>query len=148
MPAPSENNADRTAIGWREWARFPDLDVDKIAAKIDSGAKSAVLGAEDIQKIRTEGKDFVSFRLQHGAGNRQSENFRAPFVGKRRVRSSNGIEEERLVIATRIELGGKIWKTEFTLTDRQAMDFQLLLGRQALGRKFLINPAASWLLGR
>ena len=53
-----------------------------------------------------------------------------------------------MIIETRIGLGDRLWKIELSLTNRDAMEFQLLLGRNALGRKFLVNPAAAYLMGR
>ena len=142
MPKPKTK---RRVLGWREKVELPDLDCARIEAKIDSGAKSSVLGAEAIKKISLKGRPYVEFCIQRRGNAKATTSVRAPFVGKRRIRSSNGVEEDRFVIETRISLDGKSWKTELTLTDRSAMDFQLLLGRQTLGRKFLVNPSASWL---
>ena len=145
MNGSAKSKTEKRVLGWREKVALPDLSGARIEAKIDSGAKSSVLGADLIKKISVKGKPFVEFRLQRHGNGREAPLVRAPFVGKRRIRSSNGEEEDRFVIETLISLDGKCWKTELTLTDRSAMDFQLLLGRQTLGRKFLVNPSASWL---
>jgi len=149
MTEPPNNKTSRQLIGWREWAGLPDLGVEHIGAKIDTGAKSSALGAFDIRQLREAGHHLVEFCLQPDQLDNKSEHrCRAPFAGTRIIRSSNGQEEERVVIETRIGLGGRLAKIELTLTNRDAMDFQLLIGRNALGRKFLVNPAASYLLGR
>ena len=136
-------------VGWREWAALPDLGVDIIDAKIDTGAKTSAIGANDIRMQRDAGHRIVEFYIQSSETAKESEIFcRAPYAGTRVVRSSNGQEQERIVIETRIGLGDRLWKIDLTLADRSMMDYQLLIGRGALGRKFLVNPAASYLLGR
>lgn len=65
----------------------------------------------------------------------------------RPVRSSNGGEEKRPVIITPIILGNLTWPIEITLTNRDSMGFRLLLGREALRKRFVIDPGHSFLLG-
>ena len=143
------NQTRRQWIGWREWAALPDLGVDTIDAKIDTGANSSAIGAFAIRRLSSSGSPMVEFCVQPDGKGRQTKVLcRAPYAGTRIIRSSNGQEEKRIVIDTRICIGDKLWKTELTLTNRDAMDFQLLLGRSALGRKFLVNPAATYLLGQ
>ena len=134
-------------IGWREWASLPDFEVKRINAKIDTGAKTSALHAFRIREVMLGGEEHVEFFLHPVQRRKKPEVFcRAPLAGRRVVRSSNGQEEERYVIETRLCLGGKIWKIDLTLTNRDAMGFRLLVGRDALRRKFVIDPGASYLL--
>ncbi|GJL94092.1 MAG: ribosomal protein S6 modification protein [Hyphococcus sp.] len=138
----------RTLIGWREWASFPDLGIDRINAKIDTGAKSSAVHAFRIKERDIGGEAFVEFFLHPVQRRKTPEIFcRAPIAGTKIIRSSNGQEEERFVIETRLRLGGRFWKVDLTLTDRDAMGFRLLIGRDALRRKFIIDPGASYLTG-
>ena len=95
------------------------------------------------------GEEHVEFTL-HPEQRRKHPQIQcsAPIADRRVIRSSNGQEEERIVIETRLRLGMRTWKIELTLTNRDAMGFRLLLGRDALRRKFLIDPGASYLLGQ
>ena len=137
----------RPMIGWREWASLPDFEVKRINAKIDTGAKTSALHAFRIHEVMLGGEEHVEFFLHPVQRRKKPEVFcRAPLAGRRVVRSSNGQEEERYVIETRLCLGGKIWKIDLTLTNRDAMGFRLLVGRDALRRKFVIDPGASYLL--
>lgn len=139
----------RAVIGWREWAAFPDLAVEKINAKIDTGAKSSAIHAFRIREIDIDGEPHAEFFLHPLQGRTRPEIACCePIVDRRVIRSSNGQEAERLVIRTRLAMGERIWKIDLTLADRDAMGFRLLIGRDALGRKYLVNPAASYVLGR
>ena len=135
-------------IGWREWAGLPDFEVEGINAKIDTGAKSSAIQAFRITETVLAGVDHVEFYLHPVQRRKIPEVFcRAPISGRRVIRSSNGQEEERYVIQTGLRLGERVWKIDLTLTNRDAMGFRLLIGRDALRRKFLVDPGASYLLG-
>ncbi len=136
-------------IGWRELADLPDFEVTGLNAKIDTGAKSSAIHAFRIREVMIEGAEYVEFFLHPVQRRKRPEVYcRAPLVGRRLIRSSNGQEEERYVIETRLRLGGRVWKIDLTLTNRDAMGFRLLLGRDALRRRFYIDPGASYLLDR
>ncbi len=132
-------------IGWREWVSLPELRISEIKTKIDTGARSSALHAFDIRKFRKGGKRMVRFKVypyQRDASRIVSAE--AELLGERRVRSSSGKEEIRPVIRTSIELFDKRWTIELTLTNRVQMGFRMLLGRQALRKRFLIDPGRSY----
>ena len=62
----------------------------------------------------------------------------------RKIRNSGGIAQSRPVIKTEVKLGGQIWSIELSLTDRDVMGFRMLLGRQAVRNKFLVDPGKSF----
>ena len=127
---------------------LPDLCDERINAKIDTGAKSSAIHAFRIREIDLDGVAGVEFFLHPVQRRRKPEVMcRAPILEKRVIRSSNGQEEERYVIATRMRLGPRFWKIDLTLTNRDAMGFRMLVGRDALRRKFLVDPGASYLTG-
>ncbi|MEZ5892185.1 MAG: RimK/LysX family protein [Parvularculaceae bacterium] len=134
-------------IGWREWAALPDFGVERINAKIDTGAKTSAIHAFRIRETMIAGEEHVEFYLHPMQRRKKPEIYcRAPIVDRRVIRSSNGQEEERYVIETSLRLGPRLLKIELTLTNRDAMGFRLLIGRDALRRRFLIDPGASYLL--
>ena len=137
-----------TLIGWREYAALPDLGVEKINAKIDTGAKSSAIHAFKIREVEIDGVAHVEFYLHPRQRRKKPEiHCLLPLADKREIRSSNGQVEERYVVKTRLHLDGRTWKIDLTLTNRDAMGFRLLVGRDALRRKFVIDPGASYLLG-
>ncbi len=136
-------------IGWREWASLPDLSVSRINAKIDTGAKTSAIHASRIDVAKADDGYWVEFLLHPHRGRKVPEiRCRLPLVDKRSVRSSNGRAEERMVINTPLQLGGEIWPVELTLANRDAMEYRLLIGRDALADRFLVRPDASYLLGK
>ncbi|MGE0408931.1 MAG: ATP-dependent zinc protease [Amphiplicatus sp.] len=136
-------------IGWREWAAFPELGDFRIKAKIDTGAKTSALHAFRIRATRRDGLDFAEFYVHPVQKRRQPELFcAAPIIDKRGIRSSNGVLEQRFIIRTTLRLGERAWPIEVSLTNRDAMGFRLLLGRDAFRKRYVIDPRASFLLGR
>jgi hypothetical protein len=134
----------KPVIGWREWVGLPELGVDGVKAKVDTGARSSSLHAWDIE---VDG-DVVRFSVHPVQDDDdivvQAE---APLVEHRDVRSSNGDVEERPVIRTVAVLRGEQIPIELTLSRRDEMGFRMLLGRSAVRRRFLVDPGRSFLGG-
>jgi hypothetical protein len=132
-------------IGWREWLQLPELQVDWIKAKIDSGAKTSTLHAFDLEYVDRSGKTYARFVI-HPRQRIDTPNCicETEVVDFRVVRSSNGGQEKRPVIATSIVLLGQTWPIELTLTNRDQMGFRMLLGRQAIKNRFLVDAGRSY----
>ncbi len=133
-------------IGWREWLALPGLGIPKITAKVDTGARSSSLHAFGIERGRAEGRDRVAFYThprQRGDG--PGVSCSAELLDVRTVRSSNGGLEERYFIRTMARLQGVEWPIELTLTNREDMSFRMLLGREAIRRRFLVDSGRSFL---
>ncbi|VXD21584.1 conserved hypothetical protein [Planktothrix serta PCC 8927] len=133
-------------IGWREWVALPSLGIGQIKTKIDTGARSSSLHAFDIQIVEFQGKQRIRFKvhpIQRDTINTVSAE--VDLLEYRPVRNSGGQTELRPVILTDIELMGKRWLIELTLTNRDAMGFRMLLGRQAIRGQFLIDCRQSFL---
>ena len=140
--------AVRPIIGWREWLDLPDLGIHRIKVKVDTGARTSSLHAFDLEHFEVEGESWVRF-LVHPL-QRDAETTVAvetPLADERRVRPSTGRAAVRPVIRTRAVLGGSCWPIEITLINRDVMGFRMLLGRQAVRRRFLVDPGRSFLAG-
>lgn len=139
----------RKTLGWREWVQLPDLGVEFIKAKIDTGAKTSVLHADEIKIVRKGEHRYVRFTIYPSQRSReQAMPAKALLVEKRIIRSSSGHASKRPVIRTNIQVGAQVWPIEVTLVDRDVMGFRMLIGRQAILKHFLVDPAHSFLVGK
>ncbi|NQV45898.1 MAG: ATP-dependent zinc protease [Rhodospirillales bacterium] len=134
--------------GWREWVALPVFGVASLKVKLDTGARTSALHAWDIHPFERDGVLWVRFTL-HPLQRNNSVRIpcEAPLVGKRAVRSTSGKSETRFVIRTTVLLGGQERKIEVTLTNRDQMGFRMLLGRTAMRRWIVVDPARSFLHG-
>lgn len=140
---------DKRVIGWREWLAIPTLGIDRIKAKIDTGARTSALHAYDLQPYVEAGAPWVRFTV-HPIQRSKSTllTCAAPIVDHRDVTSSTGQTERRHVVEVDIVLGGDTWAIEVTLADRDQMGFRMLLGRSAVEGRMVVDPDRSFVMGR
>jgi hypothetical protein len=136
-------------IGWREWVTLPELGIDAIKAKVDTGARTSALHAFHVEEIGTsDGLPVIRFGVHPVQRDARREIWcESPVVDVRTVRDSGGHEERRYVIRTRLEVGDFVKSIELTLTDRDNMGFRMLIGRTAVRSRFVVNPGRSYLVG-
>lgn len=150
-PAPVRQRArgkPHLIVGWREWLTLPELGIDSIKAKVDTGARTSTLHAFDIKIIRRGEQRWVKFKVHPWQRDTQREiEARALLIERRIVRSSSGQEEQRPVVRTMVEVMGHSWPIELTLTRRDVMGFRMLLGREAVRGYALVDPGGSFLTG-
>jgi hypothetical protein len=136
-------------IGWREWISLPDFGVRNIKVKVDTGARSSSLHAYDLEYFRRRGREYVRFEIcPHQRSSKSAVVVEAPVLEHRSVRSSSGKASKRPVIITNIAMLGEKWPIEVTLANRDEMGFRMLLGRQAVRGRFLVNPGQSYYGGK
>jgi hypothetical protein len=148
-PVPLERIPALPTIGWREWLSLPDLAVRAIKVKIDTGARSSALHAFDIERFERDGKAMVRFCVHPWQRSHDDVHVaEAELAGERLVRNSGGVETLRPMIITTAELLGDRWPIELTLVSRDSMGFRMLLGREAVRRRYLIDASRSYLAGK
>jgi len=137
----------KPVIGWREWVALPDLDVEAIKVKIDTGARSSSLHAFDLETFDAGGLEMVRFVIhpQQRSSDGMIGPIETPLHAKKLVRNPGGREEIRPVIKTHIVWNDIAFEAELNLTRRDEMGFRMLLGRQAVRRRFLVDPGRSFL---
>ena len=138
-----------TVIGWREWVGLPDLGGAVIRAKIDTGARTASIHAFGLEVFERDGQDYARFAIHpdHRSPG-PAVIVETPVLGHRSVRNPGGRSEERPIIRTKIVIGGYRFMTEVNLTRRDTMGMPMLLGRQTVRRRFVVDPGRSYLIGR
>lgn len=135
-------------LGWVEWAFLSDLSEHPIKAKVDTGAKTSALHAENIRvKKLKNGRRQVSFTLFTSKSKKKGQRVTAPLLGSRVVKSSIGVATIRPVIRTTLKIGESIQKVEVTLVNRQPMEYLMLVGRESL-KGFAVYPDQKFLMGK
>lgn len=140
---------NKIILGSEEWCSFPELGIPTIKARVDSGAKTSALHAINIAPFIKEGQNWVKFDINPIQNNVKTViHCEAPLVDKRIVKSSSGYREQRYVIQTSLDIGKSKWLIEMTLTNRDSMGFRMLLGREAMSGRVLVDPEQQYLLGQ
>ena len=128
---------------------MPSAGVPWIKAKLDTGARSSSVHAFDVEVTGEGDSERVRFSIRPW---QRSEHdtvvVECPIHDRRAVRSSSGHTEHRIVVLMHITLMGRVVTTEMTLSNRDAMGFRMLIGREALRQGFVVDPARSFLAGR
>ena len=128
---------------------LPALGIVAIKAKLDTGAKTSALHAWDIDSYEVDGRPWVSFYVYP----LQLDDISvvlctAPLSDRRWVTNSGGTRERRYVISTRLRIGADFWPIELTLTNRDEMGFRMLIGREAMRGRLIVDPNASYRAGK
>lgn len=148
-PTHYADNSNILLIGWNEWCTLPELGIPYIKAKIDTGAKTSAMHAFDINTFTHQNTTFARFKVNPLKNNHTiTKECSAELVDYRYVMSSNGHKEPRFVIRTSLTLGSLTWNILVTLTNRDPLQFRMLLGREALTHKVMVSPGRSCLLGK
>ncbi|MFT5140355.1 MAG: hypothetical protein ACI9H8_002004 [Lysobacterales bacterium] len=136
-------------LGWREWVSLPGLGIPRIKAKVDTGARTSVLHAFEVESFVLDGKQKVRFKMHPKQKNTlEIIECEADVVDQRIVSDSGGHKEQRWVIQTEMTIGTNNWPIEVTLTGRDDMMFRMLLGRTAIKGRAVVDSSKSYMQGR
>jgi hypothetical protein len=147
LPRSGPPQLTRITVGWREWAALPALGIEKIKVKVDSGARTSALHAFELHPFKKGGKHYIRFKIH--PLQRRSDVVRECVTEVEDIRwvtDSGGHRERRYVIKTLINMGSISWPIEITLTNRDTMNFRMLLGRTAMKKRVMVNPTLSFLV--
>lgn len=135
-------------IGSEEWCSFKSFSIPAIKARVDSGAKTSSIQANNITTFLKDTEEWVRFDVNPLQENRSiSITCESKIHSKRSIKSSTGISEPRIVIKTPITIGDETFEIELTLANRDSMEFRMLLGREALSNGYLVNASETYLSG-
>lgn len=139
----------KITLGALEVCDLPQLEITKLHMRVDTGAQTSSLHVDNIEEFKNDqGELWVSFDIHPDVHNVDTVVRRKAKVHDTRiVKSSSGDKEKRHVIETRIVLGDESWPIHITLTDRSSMTYLMLLGRQAMDGRVLVDPSSEYLLG-
>ncbi|MGE8499529.1 MAG: ATP-dependent zinc protease [Pseudomonas sp.] len=146
--------AEKTIYGLNEYVRLNTIDLE-VAAKLDTGAKTASLSARDIKRFKRDGETWVRFYL--AIDDAHAHPIERPLARiskiKRRAGDYDPDEEKtytaRPVIEMDVCMGQALRTIEVNLTDRSAFQYPLLIGSEALKRfSALVDPSLKYAAGK
>ena len=122
---------NKIVIGEQEtvWIDPPGMSLQ---AKVDTGAATNSLNAEDMVLFERDGDDWVRFHVRDSATNEMIEIEREVLRYVRVYQQADREGTRRPVVRLRLHLGDVSDRFEFTLADRSHLDHQILLGRSFL----------------
>lgn len=140
-----QNKVLKTIIGWREWASLPEIGIDRIKVKVDTGARNSALHAYNTSLISKNGENWIHFDIHPDQNDETTiRSCMVRLIDRRWVTNSGGTRERRFVIETPIRIGDSEWPIIITLTNRDEMGFRMLVGRSAIKGKYMVDPARSF----
>ncbi|NQU56588.1 MAG: 30S ribosomal protein S6--L-glutamate ligase [Rhodospirillales bacterium] len=135
-------------FGWQEWVELPGLGLPAVLAKIDTGARSSAIHAFMIEPYGRAGKRRVRFGVHPVPERHDIVVFcSAELVDQREITSSNGEVELRYIVRTPLRIGELEWPIEISLTNRESMQYRMLVGRSALQDNIIVDPNLSCVQG-
>ncbi|MFL5308754.1 MAG: RimK/LysX family protein [Polyangia bacterium] len=142
----------KTRVGWVELVALPGLGVDRLKAKIDTGARTSALHVTRMRTVDTTAgpnrRPILEITVPGGGRGRRPTVVRVTVRSYAMVRDTSGRIERRPVIETALKLGTLHRRITVTLTNRGDMLYPMLVGRTALGAAVAVDPSRRYLLGR
>ncbi|MBO0496291.1 MULTISPECIES: ATP-dependent zinc protease [unclassified Pseudomonas] len=146
--------AEKTVYGLNEYAKLAGIDLE-VAAKLDTGAKTASLSARDIKRFKRNGESWVRFYLAIDTAHSHPIELPLARVSKIKRRAGDYDPDEgknytaRPVIALDVCMGTALRSIEVNLTDRSTFQYPLLIGSEALKRfDALVDPSLKYAAGK
>ena len=135
--------------GALELCDLPEFGIHDLHVRVDTGAATSSLHVDSIEEFKKGGKNYVSFDIHPDIYNvSQTVRTTARVKGRKKVKSSSADTEKRVVIDTLIRMGGEEWRIKLTLTNRKEMTYLMLLGREAMAGRMLVDPQHDYILSR
>lgn len=134
-------NSDLVQVyGWREMISLPGLK-GKLRAKLDTGAYTCSIHAEEIEMFERDGKKWVRFIVTDPTVEKSPRTrIEAPFVRIARVKEPGAESVEREVVKLSFQIGDRKMRGEFTLNNRKNMLAPVLIGRNMIKVMGWVDP--------
>lgn len=139
---------EKVLLGCVEQIDLPDLNIAKMDIRVDTGAATSSVHVDDIEEYQKNGEAWIRFKIHPSIHDvAKVINRSAKVHARRSVKSSSGEAETRYVIKTKMVLAGQCWTSEITLTNRASMSYLMLLGREAMAGRFIVDPEREFVHG-
>jgi hypothetical protein len=132
-------------FGWREYVKIGDLEL-KLAAKLDTGALTSSIHAEDKELFERDGKKWVRFIVTDpGEKNSPRNRIEAPLIRIAHIKEPGGKSEPREVVRLNFTIGERKLRADFTLNNRSNMLSPVLIGRTTIKEIGWVDPSRAYL---
>lgn len=132
----------KITIGRKDKIDFPELGLEDIDVKVDTGAYTSSIHCHHIEEKEHEGDTFIEFQLLDPSHEQyNNKKFRVKNYVEKEIKNSFGISEKRFIIKTNTRLFGNTYSIELSLSERGEMKFPVLLGRKLLNGNFIVDTA-------
>ena len=141
------STGSKKLVGAIELCDLPELEISQLNVRVDTGAATSSLHVDNIEEFEKHDETWIRFDIHPDIHNVERVVRReAPVVGKKQVKSSTATREKRYVIDTPIIMDDMRWTIQLTLTDRSEMTYLMLLGREAMNGRLVVDPEFEYLL--
>lgn len=136
-------------VGALEVCSLPDFEISGLHIRVDTGAATSSLHVDNIEEYNKDGELWVSFDIHPDIYDVDVVARReAKVIDTRYVKSSSGERQKRHLIETRLQLNGDQWPIYISLSDRSSMTYLMLLGRQAMKNRIIVDPSVEYILSK
>lgn len=130
---------EKLTIGRTEVIDLPELGMFNIKSKTDTGAATSVLHCEDFNVFEKDGQRYINCHIKPNLEKEEILTLTFPIHRERMVKSSFGQTETRYIFITKIKMFDQLYDIKLSLRDRSNMSYPMLLGRNFISRKFLVD---------
>lgn len=136
----------KRVFGWVEKAVIEELDA-VVKVKLDSGALTSSMHAENIERFERGDEDWVRFTVEledERTGEWAEQRFEKPLYRRLRVYGAGGADS-RPVVLMRLCIGDTVYEEQFSLRDRDKMIYPVLLGRRTIQHLGLLDVSKTFM---
>jgi hypothetical protein len=128
-------------IGRIDKADFPELKIQNIKIKIDTGAYTSSINSHDVKETKINNECYLEFKILSPSNNSKAKTFRTKKYKIKTIKNSFGDTEQRFIIETTIIIFGEEYTIDLSLSKRYKMKYPVLLGRKFLNKGFLVDTS-------
>ena len=142
-----EKPKQRSILGWVEYVELQPWGF-RTKAKLDTGAKTSSLHAENIERFERDGKEWASFEFvfkEEKNSKRRRVTIEAPIVRNVLIKRHKSKTQSRPVVMLNICIDNEVYKTQFSLIDRSRFIYPILLGRRLLKEAAIVDADRTFL---
>jgi ribosomal protein S6--L-glutamate ligase len=134
----------KITIGRIEVIKLPKFGI-KVEARIDTGAKTCSLHYFNKEIVSIGKGKYIEFDTEDSTG--KVYHMRSKIIRTSIIKSSSGDKSTRYIIKETIQLGSITKEVLISLNDREKMKYNVLIGRNFLIGRFVVDVALSHATG-